>query len=406
VTIRGRVIHTLLTKFSPGPRLQSELLKPSRADVVFVGDALSLHGEWSEWFPAASVRTLGDEALLIGDARTFVADLDEPGAIILMLGSADLLGVGGARSPGRAAVKLDALIALAITRAPASKVFVCGVPSRPALGERVAEFNAQAEGSATTHGAVFVPPPAAAGNPGDSFMVSPLRWDATVYAHFAHAISGATGIPLAAGPSASPLADVGKGFVEQMEVKRAQLFRTLPEPRGRVVMFGDSITEGSFWDGWLTGLPVANRGIGGDTVAQLTARVDSAIDSPLVVSVLAGTNDLLRGNAPKDADSIGQRFHTLIGDIRARAPKVPIIINSVMPRAAKYSDVITAINVHYRETAAEYGAEYLDLWPALATPKRTLRKELTPDGLHLNAEGYRIWTSVLKPTIERLIRDR
>jgi lysophospholipase L1-like esterase len=171
------------------------------------------------------------------------------------------------------------------------------------------------------------------------------------------------------------------------------------------VLFGDSITEGGFWDGWLPGMPTANRGIGGDTVAQLAARVDTAIDKPLVVSVLAGTNDLVRGD-PKDADSIGQRFHGLIAQIRERDADVPILINSVMPRGAKYIDEITTINEHYRQTAAEFGARYLDLWPTLATPKRTLRKELTPDGLHLNGEGYRAWVSVLKPALEGILAAR
>ena len=168
------------------------------------------------------------------------------------------------------------------------------------------------------------------------------------------------------------------------------------------MLFGDSITAGGFWDAWLPDMPVANRGIGGDTVAQLAARIDSAIDSPRVVSVLAGTNDLLRGNDPKDPESIAQRFRGLIAGIREREADVPILINSVMPRAAKYSDTILSINEHYRDIAAEFNAEYLDLWPILATPGKTLRKELTADGLHLNGAGYREWVRVLRPALERL----
>jgi lysophospholipase L1-like esterase len=243
------------------------------------------------------------------------------------------------------------------------------------------------------------------GNDADGFMVSPLRWDATVYSDLAQKLSRAIGVAGAAARPVTPLTDVGNGFVVKMELKRTQLFTALPAPTGRVVLYGDSITEGGFWDAWLPGMPTANRGIGGDTVAQLTARIDTAIDSPLLVSVLAGTNDLVRGD-PKDADSIGVRFYDLIRQIRDREPQVPILINSVMPRSAKYTDTITAINSHYREIAAEFDAHYLDLWPALATPERTLRKELTPDGLHLNGEGYRAWAGVLRPALERLIAER
>jgi lysophospholipase L1-like esterase len=402
MTIRGRAVHTLLNKMSPGARLQSTLLPPAPGDLVFIGDGLSLHGEWSEWFPTESVRTLGDELLTIDDARQFVADVRGPRALVIMVGTAELLGMAGSRSAVRAASRLDALVDFAATHVDAASVFVVGVPERPALGTRAADFNARVAPLVTARGATFVPAPAQAGDDADGYMVSPLRWDAVVYARLAQSLAQATGIRAATGRPVTALADVGKGFVVKMELKRVQLFRALPTPTGRVVLFGDSITEGGFWDGWLPGTPTANRGIGGDTVAQLSARVDSAIDSPLVVSVLAGTNDLVRGET-KDADSIGQRFYDLIAQIRSRDPHVPILINSVMPRGKKYIDTITTINNHYRDTAKEFDAHYLDLWPTLASPDQTLRKELTPDGLHLNGEGYRAWVSVLKPALERLI---
>lgn len=405
MTIRGRAIHAMLTKLSPGASLQSQMLPTATGDLVFVGDGLSTHGEWPEWFPSSSVRTLGDEALLIRDARQFVDKVTAPRALVIMVGTADLLGFGGSRSAERAASRLDELVASAAQRVSPAAIYVVGVPGRPALGSRAADFNARAASLVSARGATFVPALSNGGNEADGFAVSSLRWDATVYADLARKLVRAIGLEGAPGRGVAPLTDVGEGFVVKMELKRAQLFRALPAPTGRVVLYGDSITEGGFWDAWLPGMPTSNRGIGGDTVAQLTARVDTAIDSPLVVSVLAGTNDLVRGD-PKDADSIGARFHDLIRQIRERDAAVPILINSVMPRTAKYADTLTTINNHYRRTADAFEAHYLDLWPALATPQRALRKELTPDGLHLNGEGYRVWAGVLRPALERLIAER
>jgi lysophospholipase L1-like esterase len=402
MSIRGRVIHRTLTKLSPGARLQSQMLPPAADDLVFVGDGLSLHGEWAEWFPDSFVRTLGDEILLIDDAREIVAAVDSPRALVLMVGTADLLGMGGSKSAARAVSKLDALVGLATGRLDPASVFVVGVPLRPELGARAAEFNTRAAELVAARGATFVPAPSFAGDDNDGYLVTGLRWDAAVYVQLAQDLASAIGIAGASGRGVSPLTEVGDGFVAKMERKRAQLFESLPAPTGRVVLFGDSITEGGFWEAWLPGMRTANRGIGGDVVAQLTARVDSAIDSPAVVSVLAGTNDLVRGD-PKDAESIGQRFHELIAQIRQRDANVPILINSVMPRGKKYIDTITTINDRYREIATEFDAHYLDLWPTLATPERTLRKELTPDGLHLNGVGYRAWVSVLKPALEQLL---
>jgi lysophospholipase L1-like esterase len=89
--------------------------------------------------------------------------------------------------------------------------------------------------------------------------------------------------------------------------------------------------------------------------AQLIDRLDSAIESPLVISLLVGTNDLQRGN-PKGSDSV----------------------------------------------ASEFNAEYLDLWPVLATPERSLKSELTFDNLHLNAKGYRHWVEIPAPALEQV----
>jgi lysophospholipase L1-like esterase len=283
---------------------------------------------------------------------------------------------------------------------------VVGVPSRPALGERYAEFNRIVASLVSARGATFVPAPPSDGDERDGFVITSLRWDATIYATLARDLGAAIGLETAPGRPVSALADPGDGFVDKMARKGVQLFEALPAPHGRVVLFGDSITAGGFWEAWLPDLLVANRGIGGDTVAQLSARLDSAIDSPRAVSLLAGTNDLLRGNDPKDPESIAQRFRSLVAGIRQRDAGVPILINSVMPRAAKYSGTILAINERYRAIATEFDAQYLDLWPTMATPNNTLRKELTPDGLHLNAEGYRAWVGVLRPALGRLLDEK
>jgi len=402
MTLRGRAVQALLNRVGRARMLQSLALPAVPGDLVFVGDALSLQGGWDEWFPGASIRVLGDEALLIDDARRLVAEVDSPRALVLTLGTADLLGLAGNTNPSHAAARMDALVGLATSRVDPGSVFVVGVPARPAIGRRAAEYNAKVASLVTARGGTFVPPPPVAGNVADGYLVSLLRWDANVYSGLAQELERATGVVGVPGRPVASLADVGNGLLAKAQQKRAQLFEALPAPSGRIVLYGDSITEGGSWDGWLPGLRIANRGIGGDTVAQLAARIDTAIDSPLAVSLLVGTNDLQRGE-PKDPDSIARRFRDLIAQIREREPNVPILINSVMPRAAKFADPIGVINDHYRDIANEFHAQYLDLWPALAASDRSLRKELTPDGLHLNADGYREWVALLQPALTGMV---
>ncbi len=372
---------------------------------MLLGDGLSIHGGWNEWFPESDVRVLGDEALLIDDARPLLAEVDAPAALIVMLGTADLLGLAGSASPARAASRLDALVGFAAARVDARSIVVVGVPARRALGDRASEYNTRVQTLVTARGATFVAAPQVTGDRRDGYLVSLLRWDAAVYSQLAADLARELGIAGAAGRLVPPSPEVGAGLLEKGRLKRAQLFEALPAPSGRIVLYGDSITEGGAWDGWLPGLPVANRGIAGDTIAQLAARIDTAIDSPRAVSLLAGSNDLQRGE-PSDPDSIGRRFRDLVRRIRERDADVPILINSVMPRAAKFADPITVINAHYREIATEFDATYLDLWPALAAADRSLRPELTPDGLHLNADGYREWTALLRPALEGILEKR
>jgi lysophospholipase L1-like esterase len=403
MTLRGRATQLLLNRVGRARMLQSLALPTAAGDVVFVGDGLSLQGAWSEWFPDAPVRVLGDEGLLVRDARRLVAEIASPRALVLALGTADLMGLAGSARPQPAVQRLDALVGFATARIDPASVFVVGVPERPALGSRAAAFNARVASLVYARGATFVPAPRMAGNAADGFLLSLIRWDAAVYAELAGELASATGLAAAGGRPVSPLAEVGSGFLVKAQRKRAQLFEALPPASGRIVLYGDSITEGGSWDGWLPGLPIANRGIGGDTVAQLTERIDTAIDSPLAVSLLAGTNDLQRGE-PADPASIAHRFRDLVAQIRAREPHVPILVNSVMPRAVKFADDIELINARYREIAVEFDAQYLDLWPVLAAPDRSLRRELTPDGLHLNAAGYREWVELLRPTLEAMVR--
>ncbi|MCK7558035.1 GDSL-type esterase/lipase family protein [Chitinophaga sedimenti] len=58
---------------------------------------------------------------------------------------------------------------------------------------------------------------------------------------------------------------------------------------------------------------------------------------------------------------------------------------------------IAALNEGYRKIAAEAGATLIELNKPFQDSEGKLKKELTMDGLHLNAEGYKLWAGLLKP---------
>jgi hypothetical protein len=72
-----------------------------------------------------------------------------------------------------------------------------------------------------------------------------------------------------------------------------------PVPRDRVVFMGDSITDGWNLATGFPGKPYVNRGIGGQTTAQMLVRFypDVIALKPAAVVIFAGTNDGLHPNA-------------------------------------------------------------------------------------------------------------
>src|SRR4051794_15997124 len=159
---------------------------------------------------------------------------------------------------------------------------------------------------------------------------------------------------------------------------RASQFAQFPPPDGHVVMLGDSITELGLWHEWFAGTPVLNRGIGGETSADLLRRLDTAIGLPSVVFLLIGTNDLTLG---VPLQKIIANVRTLLAEVERRAPGTPVVVQSVMPRTPRYRADLRLLNSAYQALVEESGpsVEYLDLWPALADEQGDLIKAYGED---------------------------
>ena len=193
------------------------------------------------------------------------------------------------------------------------------------------------------------------------------------------------------------LAPMVRRFLAKHHQMRRSQFEALSGSTDRVVFLGDSITDGGLWHEWFPDLPTLNRGMSGDTVEGVHARLDSAVQEPRLVSLLIGTNNLSRLGAAHRPEEIATAVGELLDAIRAMAPDAPLLLNSVMPRSRALSARIEDLNDRYRELAQRNGVTYIDLWPALAAPDRTLATKFTQDGTHLNGEGYRAWVEVLRP---------
>ncbi|WP_189016576.1 GDSL-type esterase/lipase family protein [Paenarthrobacter histidinolovorans] len=183
----------------------------------------------------------------------------------------------------------------------------------------------------------------------------------------------------------------------QQEHRRSQFAALGAEP-GRIVFLGDSISEGGLWEEWFPTVEVLNRGIGGETSAQVLDRLDTAINEPRAVFLLIGTNDLTRGLT---IDVIERNVRSILQCIRQRSPECTVFVQSVMPRTAARKEELQELNQRLLELcrAATPSTRFIDLWPVLATSEGTLNPHFSEDNLHLNGDGYRAWVDLIRPLV-------
>jgi lysophospholipase L1-like esterase len=157
-----------------------------------------------------------------------------------------------------------------------------------------------------------------------------------------------------------------------------------------VVMFGDSQIAFADWP-LLLGVPVANRGIYGETTAAALLRVNSivAAHSKCVVTML-GIADLSVG---RSVESTTEDYSVILD--RLAASGTQIIVQSTLPTEPPYSlnPKVTELNAKLQAACSRNSrCLFLDL-------ERIITPGSTNDGIHLRPSTYKAWAEELKPII-------
>lgn len=187
----------------------------------------------------------------------------------------------------------------------------------------------------------------------------------------------------------------------------------------RVVFFGDSITDNwskAGYGGFFPGRPYLNRGIGGQTTAQMLLRFQPDVIAlqPAAVVILAGTNDIAGNAGPVTVEAIEQNLATMAE--LAKLHGIRVVLASILPVSDDKKDAedrpllrtqdrppakIRALNAWMQDYARRNGHVYLDYFSAAAAAGGLLKPELNNDGLHPNAAGY----AVMAPRAEQAITE-
>jgi len=178
----------------------------------------------------------------------------------------------------------------------------------------------------------------------------------------------------------------------------------------RVVFYGDSITDA--WarkpEEFFPGKSYVGRGISGQTTPQMLVRFEQDVVhlKPVVVVILAGTNDIAGNTGPSTPEMIEDNFESMVAI--AKANNIRMVVSSILPAdhyswqpAVHPADQIRQMNTKLKELCQKDGLVYLDYYSAMTNDKGGLDPELAKDGVHPTSKGY----AIMSPLAEKAIAE-
>ncbi len=187
-----------------------------------------------------------------------------------------------------------------------------------------------------------------------------------------------------------------------------------------IEFIGDSITQGwenpapkggkNVWADFYGKRKVINMGVSGDRTENVLWRFENGqLDGikAKVAVVMIGTNNSGKGrNTP---DEILAGVVAVLNQIRTRQPDTKILLLSIFPRSATFSDQrgdLLQVNQALAKLDDGKNLFYLDFGSQLIEADGSISKSIMPDALHPNETGYKIWANATEPKLKELLGEK
>ena len=152
------------------------------------------------------------------------------------------------------------------------------------------------------------------------------------------------------------------------------------------------------------GTAAINRGFGGSQMSDVVQYASRIVIpyKPRVVVLYEGDNDLPTSETPAE---IAGQFTKFAAEVHAALPETRVVVIGVKPSIQRWALIgkARAVNTLIRRACSGQAfLTYVDVEPAMLGADGKPRPELyVQDGLHMTAEGYKIWNAAVRPLVLR-----
>ena len=198
------------------------------------------------------------------------------------------------------------------------------------------------------------------------------------------------------------------GFDEDIEQFVTQDKRAMPPTNGFLFIGSSSIRLWKSLEDDMSPLKVINRGFGGAHTKHINRHKDKIVFpyKPKAIVFFCGSNDINGWNSPED---VFAEFENFYNSVKEKLPKTVVFAISIQPSPNRFDQRPRQQkwNESVRNLASrEANLVFVDVSPPMLSVDDKPRSELyTEDMLHMNKEGYKIWTKLVRENLKEYFPD-